>query len=206
MVGVSSASGPGPTDPGPPAKPPRSALTVRDMAGAVIVLVAIVLVFAGVTRSCSFAPAGPSVDPGAGPTVDAPAQLRVLAGSMPFPLRVPVPPPDWRATTVDTARVGAAGARAVRTGYLTAEGHYLRLVQSDADETALLATEAEGAPVAVGPVAVGGTTWVSYTDGTREPIRIAALDGVRLLITGSGTDEEFRTLAAAATGGDVLPR
>ena len=74
-------------------------------------------------------------------------------------------------------------------------------MQSDADEAALLATEAEGAPVAAGPVVVSGTTWVSYTDDTREPIRIAALDGVRLLITGSGTDDEFRTLAAAAAGG-----
>jgi hypothetical protein len=43
-------------------------------------------------------------------------------------------------------------------------------------------------------------------DDTREPIRVAALAGVRLLITGSGTDEEVRTLAAAATGGGVLPR
>ena len=73
------------------------ALTVRDMVGAVAVLVVIVLVFAGATRSCSFAPGGPSVDPGAGPTVDAPAQLRVLAGAMPCPLRVPALPPDWRA-------------------------------------------------------------------------------------------------------------
>jgi hypothetical protein len=202
MVGVSSASRP---DPGPPGKPPRSALTVRDLVGAVVVLVAIVLVFAGVTRSCSFAPGGPSVDPGAGPTVDAPAQLRVIAKAMPFPLRVPAVPPDWRANAVSTERVGTAGARAVRTGYLTPDGRFLRLVQSDAGEAALLATEAEGAPVASGPVVVNGTTWVSYTDDTREPIRIAALDDVRLLITGSGTDDDFRTLAAAATGGRVLP-
>jgi len=175
------------------------------MVGAVAVLVAVVLLFAGMTRSCSFAPGGPSVDPAAGPSVDAPAQLRVLAGSMPFPLRVPAPPLGWRATTVDTARVGENGARAVRTGYLTPDGHYLRLVQSDADELALLATEAQGTPVGAGPIVVTGTTWVSYTDDTREPIRIAALDGVRLLITGSGTDDEFRTLAAAATGGEVLP-
>ena len=94
----------------------------------------------------------------------------------------------------------------MRTGYLTSDGRYLRLVQSDADEAGLLAAEAEGVPVAAGPVVVSGTTWVSYTDDTREPIRIAALDGVRLLITGSGTDDEFRTLAAAATGGQVLPR
>jgi hypothetical protein len=31
------------------------------------------------------------------------------------------------------------------------------------------------------------------------------VDGVRLLITGSGDDAEFRTLAAATTGGEVLP-
>ena len=170
-----------------------------------MVLVPVVLLFAGMTRSCSFASGGPSADPASGPRVDAPAQLRVLAGSMPFPLRVPAPPAGWRATTVDTARVGENGARAVRTGYLTADGHYLRLVQSDADEAALLATEAQGTPVAAGPIVVTGTTWVSYTD-TREPIRIAGLDGVRLLITGSGNDDEFRTLAAAATGGEVLPR
>ena len=204
MDGVSSASPPGPADPGPPAKPPRSALSVRDMAGAVFVLVAIVLGFAGVTRSCSFAPGGPSVDQASGPRVDAPAQLRVLAGSMPFPLRVPAVPADWRATTVDTARVGTGDARVVRTGYLTAQGHYLRLVQSDADEAALLGTEAQGTPIATGPVVVGDVTWVAYTDDTREPIRVAALDGVRLLITGSGTDDEFRTLASAATGGAVL--
>lgn len=175
------------------------------MVGAVVVLVAIVLVFAGATRSCSFAPGGPSVDPAAGPTVDAPAQLRVLAGAMPFPLRVPAPPDGWRATTVDTARIGAADARAVRSGYLTPDGRYLRLVQSDADEAALLASEAEGAPVASGPVVVNGTTWVSYTDDTRESIRIATIDGVRLLITGSGVDDDFRTLAAAAADGEVLP-
>jgi hypothetical protein len=176
------------------------------MVGAVAVLVVIVLVFAGATRSCSFAPGGPSVDPGAGPTVDAPAQLRVLAGAMPFPLRVPALPPGWRANSASTEQVGDTGSRAVRVGYLTPGGRFLRLVQSNADEAALLATEAQGTPVASGPVVVGGTTWVTYTAGNREPIRIASLDGVRLLITGSGSDDDFRTLAAAASGGEVLPR
>jgi hypothetical protein len=36
--------------------------------------------------------------------------------------------------------------------------------------------------------------------------QIGALDGVRLLITGSGSDTDFRTIAAAATAGEVLPR
>jgi hypothetical protein len=176
------------------------------MVGAVAVLVVIVLVFAGATRSCSFAPGGPSVDPAAGPTVDAPAQLRVLAGVVPFPVRVPALPPDWRANSVGTEQVGDAGDRAVRVGYLTPTGRFLRLVQSTADEPTLLAAEAQGTPVASGPVIVSGTTWVVYAGDNREAIRVATLDGVRLLITGSGSDDDFRTLAAATTGGQALPR
>jgi hypothetical protein len=210
MQGVSTASGSGPErsdiGPRPPAKPPRSALTVRDLLGAVGLLVVVVLVLGGLTRGCAFAPAGPAVDPSAGPTVDAPAQLRALAASTPFPLRVPVVPADWRSNAVGVVQVGPAAHRAVRTGYLTPAGRYLRVVQSDADEADLLGEEARGTPVASGPVDVAGTSWVSYGDGTPEPVRIAAVDGVRLLITGSGDDAEFRTLAAGTTGGTVLPR
>jgi hypothetical protein len=201
MVAVSS-----PSNPGPPAKPPRSAMTVRDLLGAVVVLAVIALVVGGVTRSCSFAPGGPTADPAAAPRVDAPVQLRALAGSTTFPLRVPAVPGDWRANSVDATRVGSTANRAVRVGYLTPAGRYLRVVQSDADEDALLALEARGAPIASGATDVAGWTWVTYADDTREPIRIAQVDGVRLLITGSGDDGEFRTLAAAVTGGEVLPR
>lgn len=200
MVAVSS-----PSDPGPRAKPPRSAMTVRDLLGAVVVLALIALVVGGLTRSCSFAPGGPTTDPATAPRVDATAQLRVLASSTAFPLRVPAVPADWRANSVDAVRVGSTTNRAVRVGYLTPAGRYLRVVQSDADETALLTLEAQGAPIASGATDVAGRTWVAYADDTREPIRIAQLDGVRLLITGSGDDNEFRTLAAAAVGGEVLP-
>jgi hypothetical protein len=201
MQGVSSAS-----EPRPHAKPPRSALTVRDLLGAVGVLVVVVLVLGGLTRGCSFAPTGPAVDPASGPTVDAPAQLRALAGSTPFALRVPAVPADWRANAVGTVRVGPGGNRAVRTGYVTPAGRYLRVVQSDAGEAELVTNEAKGPPVASGAVEVAGTSWVTYGDGTREPIRVAQVDGVRLLITGSGDDAEFRTLASGTAGGEVLPR
>jgi hypothetical protein len=201
MQSVSTAS-----EPGPPARPPRSALTMRDLLGAVGLLVLVVLVIGGLTRGCSFAPAGPTVDPGAGPTVDAPGQLRALAGSTPFTLRVPVVPADWRANAVGTLEVGPASHRAVRTGYVLPTGRYLRVVQSDADEAELVAEEARGTPVASGPVDVAGTSWVTYGDGTPEAIWVAQVDGVRLLITGSGDDVERRMLAAATTGGAVLPR
>jgi len=205
MQGVSTASTSGP-EPGPPTKPTRSALTVRDLLGALALLVVVVLAIGGLTRGCAFAPAGPTVDPSAGPTVDARAQLRALAGSTPFALRVPAVPADWRSNAVGVVRVGPAGNRAVRTGYLTPPGRYLRVTQSDADEAELLREEARGAPVASGAVDVDGTSWVTYTDGTREPIRIATVDGVRLVITGSGDDAEFRALATGTVRGEVLPR
>jgi len=197
MDGVSSAS-----DPGLPAKPPRSALRVRDLLGAVGLLLVIVFVVGGLTRRCSFAP---TVDSDAAPQVDAPAQLRALAGSTPFPVRVPAVPADWRANSVDAVRVGSTGDRAVRTGYLTPDGRYVRVVQSDTDEASLLAVEAEGRPVAEGVVEVAGTRWVIYADDATELIRIADLGDVRLLITGSGSDAEFGTLAAAVVRGEVLP-
>ena len=58
MQSVSTAS-----EPGPPAKPPRSALTVRDLLGAVVLLALVVLALGGLTRGCSFAPSVPTVDP-----------------------------------------------------------------------------------------------------------------------------------------------
>jgi len=181
-------------------------MTMRDLLGAMGLLVVVVLVIGGLTRGCTFAPDGPTVDPGAGPTVDAPAQLRALAGSTSFALRVPAVPASWRANAVGTVRVGPAGNRAVRTGYVTPSGRYLRVVQSDAGEAELVTEEARGTPVASGVVEVAGTSWVTYGDGTTDTIRVTQVDGVRLLITGSGDDEDFRTLAAGTVGGEVLPR
>ena len=42
--------------------------------------------------------------------------------------------------------------------------------------------------------------WVHYLE------TVAYVDGVRLLITGSGDDAEFRTLAAGTAASQILPR
>jgi hypothetical protein len=135
------------------------------------------------------------------PVVDAPAELGALARTIPFPLRVPRVPDGWRANNVDQDRVGPDGPRAVRVGYLTAGANYLRLVQSDADEAALLATETGSEPVpGTGVQEVAGLRWVVYAREGREPVWVAELPGptpTRALITGSGTEEEFTALATA---------
>jgi hypothetical protein len=197
------------TEPAPPSKPPRSAMTVRDMIVAVGVLALIVVVLGGITRGCSFSPGGPSIDSGALPVVDAPTELRALAPDVPFALRVPAVPPGWRSNAVDQERLDPAdptAGRAVRTGYLTPEGRYLRLVQSDGTEEALLASETGAAAVpAQGATDVGGLVFVVHGGPDDEPIWTGELDGVRILITGSGVEADYQALAGAVLAGEALP-
>ena len=139
--------------------------------------------------------------------VDAPAALRELR--VPFPVRIPAVPAGWRSNSVAQDRV--QGGRVVRVGYITPDGRYLRLLQSDAAEPVLLATETGTNPVVVrGPVDVGRAAVGGLRRGDDEPIWIADVPtpgagSVRMLITGSGTEEEFRALAAAAVAGELLP-
>ncbi|WP_165922253.1 DUF4245 domain-containing protein [Pseudonocardia endophytica] len=227
--GPDAAAGPGPTDPPPSApsapsagtgpdptrpvvvgpqamrKPERTETRMKDILGAVLILIPIALLIVGVGRGCSFAPTGPELDPGAGPTVDAPARLTEYARVSTFGLRVPDVP--WRSNSTDRGPVQGGGT-AVRVGYLTEQGRYLRLVQSDASEEGLLATEGGPGSTAEGVTRAAGRDWVTYRGNNGEPVRIATLPGsptVRLLITGSGTDDEFRALAEATVRARVLP-
>lgn len=193
--------------PQPLHKPARSALTMRDMVVALGVLLVVILLAGGVTRSYSFAPTGPTVDPSGLPVVDAPSELRALR--VPFPVRVPAVPDGWRSNSVGQDRV--EGGRAVRVGFITPAGRYLRLLQSDAPDAALLAVETGATPVAAsGPVDVTGQRWIVYPRGSDEPIWITevATPGaapVRMLITGSGSEDDFRALAGGALAGELLP-
>ncbi|MCO1657643.1 DUF4245 domain-containing protein [Pseudonocardia humida] len=196
--------------PGPPSKPPRSALSVRDMLVALAVLVPVILLLGGLTRACSFSPGGPTIDSSRLPVVDVAAELAPIARTVPFPVRVPDVPEGWRSNNVDQDRVGADGAtdsrRAVRVGYLTPEGRYLRVVQSDADEAGLLGTETGPEPVpGTGVREIAGLRWVVYARDDEEPIWIAELAGEapsRALITGSGSDDDFAALATALATGE----
>lgn len=180
------------------------------MAVAVGVLVAIVLVLSLFSGGVGFAPTGPSIDPAAVPVVDAAAELTGSAAGTPFPLRVPAVPPTWRANSVGVDQVGrdpGAGARAVRVGYLTPAGRYAQLQQSAAAEDALVQADAGTRMLsAQGPTTVDGQKWIVYGTRPGEPVWVADTGTVRWVITGSGTDDEFRMLAAAVRSGRLLAR
>ena len=185
-------------------KPARSVLSVRDMVVAIGVLIVIAVLF---TRSCSFSPGGPSVSPDSAPTVDSVAALQAAAPRTPFALHVPALPAGWRANSSEESPIDGGG-RAVRVGYLTAAGNYIGLVQSDAAEEALVATENGGPLAASGSVQAAGLTWVVYKRANGESIWVATEPGQPqslLLLTGSAAEPDFRTLAQAAVDGERLP-
>lgn len=198
MVGMTSPAG----GPPPPSKPSRGSLTVWDMAVALGVLIAIVLVIGGLSRGFGFTPTGPTVDPAGIPVVDAPAELRGLAPLVPFALRIPAVPAGWRSNSVAEDPVAGTDRKEVRVGYLTGESNYLQLLQSDATEEALLAAQSGTRQLAAqGTQDIAGQRWVVYGSRPVEPVWIANVGQVRLVISGTGTDDEYRALAAAALAG-----
>lgn len=192
-------------------KPERGETSIRDMLGALLILIPVGLLLFSVGNSCSFAPTGPVEDPNSGPSVNVEDRLTEYARGSAFELRVPDVP--FRPNSTDRGPVEGGGT-AVRVGYVTPDADYLSLVQTDASAEGVLATESgtsergDGAPRMQGTVDAGGLTWEIYQSDGGEPFRIATLPGrpdVRALITGSASDEQFRTLAEALATARVLP-
>lgn len=176
---------------------------IGPLAIGTLVLAVIVLALTGLTRACSFSPTAPTVDRGSVQRIDVGRASRDAAGVVPFPVRAPAMPADWLAQSSDVRPVGSG--QAFRLGWLTPENNYLRLVQSDAPEDALVTSE-QAAPPAVGPVSVGGRTWTSYRGVRGEALWVTDVDGVRWLVTGDATPARFTQLVTTALGSPVVPR
>jgi uncharacterized protein DUF4245 len=181
---------------------------MREMIGAILVLVVIVGVLVTVTRSCSFDPGPPAADRSSAPSVDASAKLREAAGTVSFPVRQPVLPRSWHANSSSTSATGSgAGANVVvRVGWLTPGGRYTQLSQSGGAVPDVLATETGGEPDRTGSVEAGGVSWATYPSRREEVAWVASLDHAVVLITGNGTESEFRALARAVTASKPIPR
>jgi hypothetical protein len=176
---------------------------VGPLAIGTIVLAVIVLALTGLTRACSFSPTAPTVDRGAVQRIDVTQVTRDATAAVPFALRAPAMPPDWIAQSSDVRPVG--GTREFRLGWVTPDNAFLRLVQSDAPEDALVTAE-QGAPPALGPVAAGGRTWTTYRGVRGEGLWVTDVDGVRWVVTGDATPARFAQLATTALGSPVVAR
>lgn len=172
-------------------RPPR---TVAAMLFSTVPLVLVAIVVAASLGIISFSPLGPQVDPSRAPTVDVTKQLHDSVRTAGFPVVDPKVP--WHANSASVEPL-PSGGHAVRVGWVTGN-HYLRLSQSNASEQDLVTSETQQPPRGQGVVQAAGRQWTVYSSVRGEKAWVTDKDGVRMLITGSGDDGEFRALADAA--------
>ena len=179
---------------------PRILQGNRDMFWSVVVLMAIVGIFAGVAGQCTFSPSGPQQ--GAIPQFDADASLRQDASSLDFPIRSPEVPEGW---TSNSGRVESfAGTSSSHVGWVTGERSYLELVQSDAPEDAFRSLGGGPRPSRT-IIPVGGREWTVLSGDDVRPVWVLDLEDVRVAVTGSAATSDFEALAAAVQVAQPLP-
>lgn len=182
---------------------PRYLQDNRDIIWSLVPLVLFIVVIAGIARSCSFSPGGPTAGPV--PQFDVAAALTFDASDVDFPIRNPVVPAGWQPNSGSRGTVSGDGGGDVSTvGYITEAGRYLQLSQSAATEDEVVAWVAGGPRAASGAEQVAGESWVQFTEEGSEPIWVTDLGDVRVLITGSGSTGEFRDLADAIGAAEPL--
>jgi hypothetical protein len=199
------------TQPKPIPKPakPRLLQDGRDMFWSIAPLVLACIVLAGLVGMCSFQPS--STNRGTVPSYDAAAALQADAQTLGFPIRLPQLPDGWQPNSgarggIENGRTDPStgqplNAATSTVGYISPTGMYLSLTQSNADEAKLVGS-IHPSMYPSRAVSVNGTTWIVYQgpDAT-EPVWTSRLDSpagpAQVAVTGAGSTEQFRTLAAA---------
>ncbi|EME20409.1 DUF4245 domain-containing protein [Rhodococcus triatomae] len=175
---------------------PRYLQDNRDIIWSLIPLVLFIVIIAGIARSCSFSPGGPTSGPV--PQFDINAALTFDAAELDFPIRNPAVPDTWQPNSGSRGTATGDGGGDVSTvGYITGTGTYLQLSQSSATEEALVPWVAGERRAPTGADFHDGNSWVLYDEQGSEPIWVTDLGDVRVLVTGSGSVDEFATLATA---------
>jgi len=181
---------------------PRILNDYRDLIWSLIPLVLICVGFAALAGQCSVSAKGPT--PGNIPHFDVTAALQDDAHTLPFPIRRPGLPGDWRPNSGSHDTVtGAGGGQLSTVGYITPQGTYMQLTQSDASESALadhiLQTRSPS-----GTEQLGAQKWTVYHVQGSESAWITDFGTVRVLIKGAGNQSAYMGLAGAIDAAQPL--
>lgn len=177
---------------------PRTQRSVAGMVGALIVVVAIGLVWVKIGGSGQKATPIQTVDWAAW----------VKAGRTDQQLMVFAPatlPSGWRATSVD---YGAGAAAHWHLGMLTDTGKYVGIEESRASTQDLAQQYVDENAVRGDDVSVAGETWQTWTDagGDYALVRSVPVDGQpaeSVLVGGSAAQDAIRDFAGSLTAGTV---
>lgn len=118
-----------------------------------------------------------------------------------FPVLEPVDLPDgWTPTSAwfDTEQVsGAIGGGVLHVGYLTPDGSYAEVRQTDGDGDVAVDEWVDGA-APTGEAEIGGSTWLVVESGlTGKRGLVLTERGVTIVVTGKADPAELDALAAA---------
>jgi len=183
----------------PPRKRARGFETTRDMVLSMAVVGAVV--FAGFWF---VAWQRPEVQGSVLPLVDVEQVFTDVRLGDTFPVKEPVGLPDgWTATSAwfDTEQVsGDIGGEVLHVGYLTPDGSYAELRQTDGDADAAVDDWVDGA-VPSGNVEIGDTTWqVVESASTGKQGLVLSDGGVTVVVTGKAEQGELEELAGSLRG------
>ena len=183
---------------------PRILNDYRDLIWSLIPLVLICVVLAAVASQCTFTAHGPT--PGQVPDFDVQSALHDDAKVLSFPIRDPAVPADWKPNSGSRDTIsGPSGGTISTVGYITANGTYLQLSQSDASESAL-ADHAVSTRSTSGSRMVGAQKWTVYHVQGSEAAWVADFGASRVLIKGAAGEGAYLALAQAVGAAAPLQR
>jgi hypothetical protein len=117
-------------------------------------------------------------------------------------------PEEWvsQSSRVENPATGAGATVLLQIGFLTPQGHFASVVQSDEPAAELLAAQSL-APDAEARVPVDGDTWQQHRRTDRDEIALVLTEAERtVVLTGDARLDELRLLAASLTpAGDARP-
>jgi len=166
-------------------------LTTTNMLRSLLPLVAMVLALA---YFCSPQDQDPVIE------VDPSNSIRYAASLIDVSLLVPELEEIWRPTSVDVAAPaeGQSGPVTLTIGYVTPSQEFARYVVSTDPSSELiedLLTDAESA----GQARLGRQSWAEFRTARGEPLYLRNDGDLRLVVTGSASQDELQTLADSLT-------
>lgn len=184
---------------------PRILNNNKDMIWSLIPLLLLCAFIAVVSGNCSVGLTGGSGDDKV-PAYDVANGLRADARSVTFPIRLPQTPSDWKPNSGTT--VALENTVVSNAGYITANGVYIQLSQTNATQDAVVGYLSDDETLlGAGTRDVGGRKWIAYgkPDGGRT-VWVTDLGEVRIgLKSNKAKDDDFSTLASAVLAASPLP-
>ena len=132
-------------------------------------------------------------------TVDPSSTIQLVAARAGYTVLAPTDlPADYLATSArtDAGKAEEGDTVTLEIGYLTPSEEFAGFVVSD-DPGAGPVVDVVADAEEQGDVEIGGQTWQQVTTGRGETAFVREVDGVTVAVTGSASDDELRTVAAA---------